>query len=91
MNANTRLIDVTIGDFLEFLKSQGALEPAVIEKPKNYVHRLSGIARLFGVSKRTVTTWRADGWIEPAIKQIGKNIICDADMAIELFAKRSNQ
>ena len=92
VNANSRLIDVTVGQYTEYLLGVlNNLNTTIEEKPKNYVCGIAGIASLFGVSKTTVWKYRSDGWLEPAIKQNGRTIICDADMAMELFAKRSNQ
>ena len=90
MNLNTRLIDITLGDFLEFLDKRNNQHAHVVEKPKNYVHGISGIANLLGVSKTTVWKYRDKGWIEPAIKQDGRTIVCDADLALELFGNRNN-
>jgi predicted site-specific integrase-resolvase len=51
------------------------------------VHGINGIATLLGVSKTMVHYYRKKGWIEPAIKQTGRKIICDAPLALELFGK----
>jgi DNA-binding transcriptional MerR regulator len=52
------------------------------------VYGISGIAKLLGCSKTMVHEYRKKGWIEPAIKQYGRKIVCDARLALELFGKR---
>jgi hypothetical protein len=57
----------------------------------NCVYGISGIAKLLGCSTTTVSKYRLQGWIEPAITQNGRKIICDAKLALELFDKRGGK
>ena len=54
------------------------------EAQKNLVCGLDGIKQLFGCS--TTTAWRikSSEWICPAISQVGRKIVVDADLALEL-------
>lgn len=54
------------------------------EKKVRYVYGISGIARIFNCSMRTAARIKRSGKIDAAIKQIGRKIIVDADLAIEL-------
>ena len=56
----------------------------VTVKQKNLVYGLEGIRTLFGCS--TTTAWRIKNseWIRPAISQVGRKIVVDADLALEL-------
>ena len=56
----------------------------VTTKQKNLVYGLEGIKTLFGCS--TTTAWRIKNteWIRPAISQVGRKIVVDADLALEL-------
>ena len=53
-------------------------------KSRNYVYGLKGIEQLFNCS--TTTAWRIKNseWIKPAISQVGRKIVVDADLALEL-------
>ena len=55
-----------------------------MSKQKNLVYGLEGIKTLFGCS--TTTAWRIKNseWIRPAISQVGRKIVVDADLALEL-------
>ena len=94
-NLNTRVIDLTIGELIDFLV--GSMSPEK-QPPKpvlpngwqeeDIVHGIAAIAKLFGVSKTTIHEYRKQGWIEPAIRQPGHNVICNVPLALELSKKR---
>ena len=67
-------------------------QPAA-DKDKKYVYGIGGIARLFGCSIPTANRIKKSGRIDKAITQIGRKIIVDADMALELAGhkKRGTQ
>ena len=54
------------------------------EKSRNLVYGLKGIQQLFDC--KTTTAWRIKNseWIKPAITQVGRKIVVDADLALEL-------
>ena len=60
-----------------------AAQPAA-DTEKKYVYGIGGIARLFGCSMPTANRIKKSGKIDRAITQIGRKIIVDADMALEL-------
>ena len=80
---DTRIIDLTLGQFTEWMKEMGfeAKKPA---EHKNYVYGLSGIMSLFGCKKSKAQRLK-DGLLAPAVSQNGKLIVVDADKAMELF------
>lgn len=53
---------------------------------KRYVYGISGIASLFKVSYVTASKLK-EGILKPAVFQQGRKIMCDADLALELFSK----
>ena len=61
-------------------------QPAA-DKEKKYVYGIGGIARLFGCSIPTANRIKKSGRINRAITQIGRKIIVDADMALELAGR----
>ena len=54
-----------------------------------YVYGLSGIAQLFGCSIPTANRIKKSGKIDKAIKQIGRKIIVDAELALELAGRKT--
>ena len=76
------IVQMTVGEYLE-MKSRQEVKEATIQ-PKNLVYGLDGIKQLFGCS--TTTAWRIKNseWIRPAISQVGRKIVVDADLALEL-------
>lgn len=61
-----------------------------IDKQKRYVYGIAGIASLFQVSYVTACKLK-DGVLKPAVMQQGRKIICDAELAMKLFAENSGK
>jgi len=87
---NTPVWQLTVGELLDFVVE--SVRPAesrvTFEHKDKYVYGILGIANLLGVSKTMVWEYRKQGWIEPAIRQVGRKIVCDAPLAMELFGKK---
>ena len=60
------------------------------ETPHRYVYGIKGIMRLFGVSNVTAQRYKR-GIIREAVKQNGRIIVTDADLALQLFNERKGQ
>lgn len=75
-------VQMTVEEYLEMKSRQEVKETQT--KPKNLVYGLDGIKTLFGCS--TTTAWRIKNseWIRPAISQVCRKIVVDADLALEL-------
>lgn len=65
--------------------------PTGSRQGKKYVYGIGGIARLFGCSIPTANRIKKSGRINRAITQIGRKIIVDADMALELAGRKSGE
>lgn len=93
-NANTRIIDLTLGELLDAVEERvketlaGKTQPD--EKKKRYVYGLKGLAQLFGCSKTTASRIKTSGKIDKAIRQVGALLIIDADLALDLAGKKEN-
>ena len=59
------------------------------KEQKRFVYGIAGIARLFGCSMPTAHRIKKSGKINRAITQIGRKIIVDADLAIELAGRKT--
>jgi hypothetical protein len=55
---------------------------------KRYVYGLDGLKDLLGVSKSSAEHIKKSGALDLAIYQNNRTIVIDADMALELFAKK---
>ena len=86
------LWQLTVGEFRQLLiESSGNFSfPNVtpIGREKKYVYGIAGIAELFQCSVATANKIKASGRIDKAIIQIGRKIIVDADLALELAGKK---
>lgn len=56
---------------------------------KEYVYGLAGIAKLFGCSIPTANRIKQSGKIDNAITQIGRKIIVEAELALELAGRKT--
>ena len=74
----------------EFASGQAeALPQPVTDTEKKYVYGILGIAKLFGCSLPTANRIKKSGKIDKAITQIGRKIIVDAELALELAGKKT--
>lgn len=55
-------------------------------KPRHLVYGIKGIADTFGCSIPTANRIKRSGVIDGAITQVGRKIVIDADLALELAA-----
>ncbi len=66
--------------------------PAPILAPqKRHVYGIRGIAELFGCSIPTANRIKRSGRIDKAITQIGRKIIVDAELALELARRKIDE
>lgn len=68
---------------------QATSNPVIETAQKKYVYGIAGIARLFGCSMPTANRIKKSGKIDKAITQIGRKIIVDADLALELAGRKT--
>jgi hypothetical protein len=63
--------------------------PSITSPNKKYVYGILGIAQLFGCSMPTAHRIKKSGKINRAITQVGRKIIVDADLALELAGHKT--
>lgn len=78
---------------LPLLNKQGnkASSDEEAPKPRRLVYGIQGIADTFGCSIPTANRIKRSGVIDDAITQVGRKIVVDADLALELAAKAKKQ
>ena len=69
--------------------SRESTKTSTAKEEKQYVYGLAGIARLFGCSLPTANRIKQSGKINRAITQVGRKIIVDADLALELAGRKT--
>ena len=78
---------------LPLLNKQGnkASSDEEAAKPRRLVYGIQGIADTFGCSIPTANRIKRSGVIDDAITQVGRKIVVDADLALELAANAKKQ
>ena len=61
----------------------------ITDTERKYVYGILGIAKLFGCSLPTANRIKKSGKIDNAITQIGRKIIVDVELALELAGKQT--
>lgn len=86
---NTPIAMLTVGQLKEVLGSSQSKIIDTTSSDKNYVHGMVGIAKIFDCSLPTANRIKASGKIDKAITQIGRKIIIDVDLAMELAGQKN--
>lgn len=92
IDLNTPIWQLTAGELIEFIKkaSESPKEVAVVSTyEERYVYGYKGLAKLFGCSEKTAGSILASGEIDKAVSQVGRQIVIDAPLALQL-TKRKN-
>ncbi len=88
---NKLLLQLTGQEFVDLLReglglsALGYDDPEPLEVKKHLVYGMQGICDLFGCSLATASRIKKSGVIDAAISQVGKVIVVDADLAIDLL------
>ena len=84
----TPIAALTVGDIKDLFRGMTQTEtPSRTVPSGNLVYGLRGIQRLFGVSHKTAQYYK-DHVIQDAVRQNGRTIVVDADLALELSTKQ---
>jgi hypothetical protein len=86
------LWQMTGDEFLFLQQNTGQKEiqsSPLVDNSKKYVYGLKGLKTLFNCSIATANRIKASGRIEKAISQVGRKIIIDADLALELAGRKN--
>lgn len=87
IDPNTRIIDLTVGQLMDLVKNatEQAAAPKHEAKERRLTYGISGIASIFNCSMSTANRIKKSGKINGAIKQSGRTIVVDVELALELF------
>lgn len=86
------LWQMTGDEFLFLQQSTGQKEvqsSPLVDNSKKYVYGLKGLKTLFNCSIATANRIKSSGKIDKAIIQVGRKVIIDADMALELVGRKN--
>ena len=85
------LLQLTGQEFVDLLREGLGLsmlgydEPQPMKVKKHLVFGLQGLCNLLGCSTSTATRIKKSGVIDAAISQVGRIIVIDADLALDLL------
>ncbi|MFR9553196.1 MAG: DUF3853 family protein [Rikenellaceae bacterium] len=88
------LWQMTGEEFLQLTADKTATESTqqikVVDSTQSrHVYGILGLATLFGCSRQTANRIKKSGKIDRAITQIGRKIIVDAELALELAGRKT--
>lgn len=83
---DTRLVDLTVGELKAVLQSSMSVQKS--DGQKKLVYGLQGLADLLHCTRRHASKIKSSGILDEAIKQRGRTIVIDSDLALELFGNR---
>lgn len=84
IDRNKPLWQLTVGELLDILDSRKPT-PKATTPEKKIVYGLKGIAQLFGCSISTAQRIKNSGKIKKAMSQVGRKIVVDANLALQLY------
>lgn len=84
-NLNTPLSFLTVGEFLELLKSKEPQQESQVNETTEYEYGLTGLANVLGCSKATAWKVKKSGVLDEAITQRGRKIIINKHLAVKLY------
>lgn len=76
---------------LSLISNQSGKNKAETEKPRRLVYGIKGLADIFGCSIPTANRIKRSGVVDGAITQVGRKIVIDANLALELAANAKKQ
>ena len=88
---DTRIIDLTVAQLAEIIDR--AVEESLAHRQTQdnmprFVYGIKGIAQILGVSERQARYIKSTGLLRKAIKQQGRTIITDVNLALQLFGQQ---
>lgn len=100
MDASTPIWQLTVGEFIELVdksvsssmsRTVGPIKETGTHDCPKYVYGLDGLAKLLGISKSKAYNVKRSGVIDGAIRQNGRSIIADAELAVKLFGESNRK
>lgn len=87
---DTPIWQLTVGEFMELQKASNSNKHTEPEgkHERKFVYGISGLAELLGCSNTTAQKVKNSGRIDRAYTQVGRQIIFDSDMVIELLNRK---
>ncbi|MBO5079287.1 MAG: DUF3853 family protein [Lachnospiraceae bacterium] len=70
-------------------QKEEARPQTVTDTERKYVYGIHGISQIFGCSLPTANRIKKSGKIDKAITQIGRKIIVDVELALELAGRKT--
>jgi len=84
---STPIVTLTVGDLKAIIKASTVEQPQTIDSDKRYVYGLKGIATTLNCSVVTALRLKKTGIFDPALRQIGRKIVCDPVHLLEIIRR----
>lgn len=93
LNGNTPVWQLSVADLIDLFNNQSSKkeDDSQEKQKKQYLYGIAGIAQLFNCSTTTANRIKKSGVIDKAITQIGKKIIVDAELALQLIENQKER
>lgn len=91
INGSTPIWQLTVAEFREIIH-EGTQQPATPEPAiadHECVYGIAGLAELIGASKTTAQKLKSSGELNTAITQIGRKIIINKKIALQILKSKS--
>ena len=87
ISSNTPVWQLSVAELIELIDNQLNKTNDNDQKKteKQYLYGIAGISKLFNCSLATANRIKRSGVIDKAIRQVGKKIIIDAELAMQLI------
>lgn len=75
INGQTRLGDITVGEFVDFLKVQGLVVKVSTDADEDVIKGYTGLASFLGVAFNTAKKYCEKGVFDSAMTKLGNDIV----------------
>ena len=80
---------MALNDYIKKRNLENSKEPSAVKQEKRYEYGIPGIQNIFKCCYGTAYKIKSSGKIDKAITQIGRKIIIDVDLAMELAGQKN--
>lgn len=88
ITADTRLVDLTVGQLLALLEREPQEEKS---SATEYVYGLDGVMMLFGIKSKNTASKYCKTILKDAVYRQGRTILLDKEKAMELFKRHEEE
>lgn len=84
----TKVADLSVGELRSVIEA--VVKETIAHNTKATAHGIQGLADVLGCSVSQAKRVKASGLLQPAISQLGRVMVVDTEMALELWRRASH-